>query len=94
MRDEVGRAFAAPGSFDGVDTGEGQGRHQLLPADKVVDGPHVVLGRIEADPAELVRAEPAPGMAESPTLETPVTNEVRTADRPKATGCRHRPSDQ
>ncbi|MFF1567623.1 hypothetical protein ACFVY1_29570 [Streptomyces sp. NPDC058293] len=38
--------------FDGAETGEVPWRHQLLPVDEVVDGPHVVFGGIEADPAQ------------------------------------------
>lgn len=49
----------APGSFDGVATGEGARRHQLLPGREVVDGPHIVLGGVEADPAELAGGQPS-----------------------------------
>lgn len=58
-RDQVGGALAAPGSFDGVEAGEGARRHQLLPGREVVDGPHVVLCGIESDPAELAGGQPA-----------------------------------
>jgi hypothetical protein len=45
--------------LDGVEAGEGARCHELLPGGEVVDGPHVVLGGVEADPGELFGVQPA-----------------------------------
>ncbi|MEV6129140.1 hypothetical protein AB0M05_20255 [Streptomyces violaceusniger] len=46
-------------AVDGIETGEGRLAHEASPLGEIMDGPQIVLGRVEPDAAQLLGAESA-----------------------------------